>query len=93
MTKRTHTALTTYLTSILPDNVSGEISPADVREAFGDTHDSIVFWDDSIPSSATDTCTTGEMKFGSVTVDSTTVYHLYMCVDTNVWRRTELTTF
>jgi len=93
MTKRTHTALTSHIASILPDNLTGDISPEDIREAFGDSHDSIVFWDNSVPSSVTDTCTTGEMKFGSVTVDSTTLYHLYVCVDTNVWRRTELTTF
>jgi hypothetical protein len=93
MTKRTHTALTSHIASILPDNVSGAISPSDVREAFDDSHDSVVFWDNSIPSSATDTCVAGEMKFGSVTVESTTIHHLYVCVETNVWRRMELTTF
>ena len=93
MTKRTHTALTTYLSSTLADNVTGDISPTDIREALGDTHDSVVFWDNSVPSSATDTCTTGEMKFGSITIEEWTLYHLYVCVDTNKWRRSELTSF
>ena len=93
MTKRTHTALTSHIASILPDNVSGAISPEDIRESFGDSHDSMVFWDNSVPSSVTDTCATGEMKFGSVTVEETTIYHLYVCVDTDTWRRTEIISF
>ena len=93
MTKRTHTALTSHLASLLPDNTTGEISPEDIREVCDDTHDSVVFWDNSAPSSVTDTCAVGEVKFGSVTVDSTTIYHLYLCVDTNTWRRSELTSF
>ena len=93
MTKRTLTQLTSQVSSLLPDNTSGDISPEDIRSVFNDTHDSLTFWDNSVPSSASDTCTIGEMKFGGTTVDSTTIYHLYVCVNTDTWRRMELTTF
>ena len=93
MTKRTHTQLTSQVSSLLPDNTSGDISPEDIRSVFNDTHDSLTFWDNSVPSSASDTCTIGAMKFGGTTVDSTTIYHLYVCVNTDTWRRMELTTF
>ena len=93
MTKRTHTNLTSQVSSLLPDNSSGDISPEDIRSVFNDTHDSLIFWDNSVPSGATDTCTTGEIKFGSIAVNGTTIYHLYVCVDTDTWRSTELISF
>ena len=93
MTKRTKTELSSQIASILPDNSNGQISPSDVRSSFADTADSVVFWDDSVASSATATCSAGEMKFGGTVVDSTTVYHLYVCVATDTWRRMELVSF
>lgn len=93
MTKRTKTELSSQTASILPDNSNGQISPSDVRSSFIDTADSVIFWDDSVASSATATCDAGEMRFGGTTVDATTVYHLYVCVATDTWRRMELVSF
>ena len=93
MTKRTKTELSSQTASILPDNSNGQISPSDVRSSFIDTADSVVFWEDSVASSATATCSAGEMRFGGTTVDSTVVYHLYVCVATDTWRRMELVSF
>ena len=93
MTKRTKTELSSQTASILPDNSNGQISPSDVRSSFIDTADSVVFWEDSVASSATATCSAGEMRFGGTTIESTTIYHLYVCVSTDTWRRTELVSF
>ena len=91
MTKRTHTELTSQISSLLPDNTSGDISPEDIRSVFTDVGDSLLFWDNTIPTSTTEpACVTGEAKFGKNESD---IYHLYVCVATNTWKRTELTSF
>jgi hypothetical protein len=33
------------------------------------------------------------MQFGGTTINGTTIYHLYVCVATDTWRRMELTSF
>ena len=94
MTKRTKTELASQVSSLLPDNTSAEISPSDIRSVFTDVGDSLTFWDDTKPASATETCVKGETKFGSTDFGGgSIVYHLYVCVDTDTWRRAELTTF
>ena len=94
MTKRTKTELASQVGSLLPDNTSAEISPSDIRSVFTDVGDSLTFWDDTKPASATETCVKGETKFGSTDFGGgSIVYHLYVCVDTDTWRRAELTTF
>ena len=93
MTKRTKTELTSQVSTLLPDNNSAQITPENIRSVFTDVGDSLTFWDDTKPSSATESCTKGEMKFGGTDYDGTTVHHLYVCVDTNTWKRTELITF
>jgi len=91
MTKRTKTELSTQVSDLLLDNSSGEISPEDIRIVFTDVGDSLLFWDSTIPTSTTEpTCVKGETKFGKNVDD---VYHLFVCVETNTWRRTELTSF
>lgn len=91
MTKRTKTELTSEVTNLLPDNSIGKISPADVRSVFTDVSDSLLFWDNTIPTSATEpSCVVGEAKFGKNESD---IYHLYVCVATDTWKRTELTSF
>ena len=93
MTKRTKTELASQVSSILPDNTTAQISPSDIRSVFTDVGDSLIFWDDTKPASATESCTKGEIKFGSVVVETITLHHLYVCIDTNTWKRAELTTF
>ena len=93
MTKRTKTELASQVSSLLPDNTTAEISPADIRSVLTDVGDSLTFWDDTKPASATESCTKGEIKFGSVIVEATTLHHLYVCIETNTWKRAELTTF
>jgi hypothetical protein len=93
VTKRTKTELSNQVTSLLPNNSSGQISPEDVRSVFTDTADSLLFWNNSVPPSTSDTCSVGEFKFGSIVVGETTVYHLYVCVGTDTWRRAELVSF
>ena len=93
MTKRTKTQLASQVNDLLPDNTSAQISPSDIRSVFTDVGDSLTFWDDTKPASATESCTKGEIKFCSITVDSTTIHHLYVCVDTDTWKRAELITF
>ena len=91
MTKSTKTELAATVSSLLPDNVDGQISPLDIRTVFTDVGDSLFFWDNTIPISASNpTCVAGEAKFGKNESD---VYHLYVCVDTNTWKRSELTSF
>ena len=91
MTKRTKTELTSQVTDLLLDNTSALISPEDIRSVFTDVGDSLLFWDSTIPTSATEpACVAGEVKFGKNESD---VYHLYVCVDTNTWKRSELTSF
>ena len=90
MTKRTKTELATQVSNKLPDNSSALISPLDIRSVFTDVGDSLFFWDNTIPASATETCVKGETKFGKNADD---IYHLYICVDTDTWKRTELTSF
>ena len=91
MTKRTHTELTSQVSSLFPDNTSGDISPEDIRSVFTDVSDSLLFWDNTIPTSTTEpTCVAGEAKFGKNESD---IYHLYVCVATNTWKRAELTSF
>ena len=91
MTKRTKTELTSQVSSLLPDNNLGEISPSDIRSVFTDVGDSLLFWNSTIPTSATEpTCVAGELKFGKNESD---IYHLYVCVATNTWKRTELMSF
>ena len=90
MTKRTKTELTSQVSDLLLDNVSAQISPADIRSVFTDVGDSLLFWDSTIPASATEACVKGEAKFAKNDDD---VYHLYVCVDTNIWKRAELTSF
>ena len=91
MTKRTKTELSTQVSDLLLDNTSGAISPEDIRIVFTDVGDSLLFWDNTIPTSATEpTCVAGEVKFGKNESD---IYHLYVCVATNTWRRAELTSF
>ena len=60
MTKRTKTELASQVSSILPDNTTAEISPADIRSVFTDVGDSLTFWDDTKPASATESCTKGK---------------------------------
>ena len=93
MTKRTKTELTSQVTDLLLDNTSALISPEDIRSVFTDVGDSLLFWDNTAPASMTATGVVGEMKIASITIDETTVYHLYVCVATNTWRRTELISF
>ena len=93
MTKRTKTELATQVSDLLLDNTSGLISPEDVRSIFTDVGDSLLFWDSTKPTGAGNSCVQGEMKFGSTDYDGTIVHHLYVCVDTNTWKRTELITF
>ena len=94
MTKRTKTELATQIANNLEDNTSGLITPEKIRNTFTDVSDSLLFWDDSTPSSATDTCTVGEIKLGNTDFGGgVVVYYLYACVATNTWRRTELSSF
>ena len=94
MTKRTKTELATQIANNLEDNTSGLITPEKIRNTFTDVSDSLLFWDDSTPSSATDTCTVGEIKLGNTDFGGgVIVYYLYACVATNTWRRTELSSF
>ena len=91
MTKRTKTELTSQVSDLLLDNTSAQISPSDIRSVFTDVGDSLLFWDSTIPTSATTpTCVKGELKFGKNDDD---IYHLYICVETNTWKRSELTSF
>ena len=91
MTKRTKTELTSQVSDLLLDNVSAQISPADIRSVFTDVGDSLLFWDNTIPTSTTEpTCVAGEVKFGKNESD---IYHLYVCVATDTWKRAELTSF
>ena len=94
MTKRTKTELATQIANNLEDNTSGLITPEKIRNTFTDVSDSLLFWDDSTPSSATENCTVGEIKLGSTDFGGgVIVYYLYACVATNTWRRTELSSF
>tara|TARA_R100001377_G_scaffold84745_1_gene69007 strand:- start:2598 stop:2879 length:282 start_codon:yes stop_codon:yes gene_type:complete len=93
MTKRTKTQLASQVSSLLPDNTNALITPEDIRSVFTDVGDSLAFWDDTKPAIAAEACTKGEIKFGSTTVDATVIHHLYVCVDSNTWKRAELTTF
>ncbi len=90
MTKRTKTELANETSELLLDNTSAEISPADIRSVFTDVGDSLLFWDSTIPASAAETCVKGETKFGKNAED---IYHLYICIDTDTWKRTELISF
>ena len=91
MTKRTKTELASQVSDKLLDNTTAEISPSDIRSVFTDVGDSLLFWDNTIPTSATEpTCVVGEVKFGKNESD---IYHLYVCVATNTWRRAELASF
>tara|TARA_R100000656_G_scaffold89388_1_gene65203 strand:- start:255 stop:527 length:273 start_codon:yes stop_codon:yes gene_type:complete len=90
MTKRTKTDLVSnVINTLLLDNAGGEISPEDLRTGFIDTADSVVFWDNTKPASATASCTVGEVKIAA----TDTIYHLYVCVATDTWRRAELGSF
>ena len=90
MTQRTKTDLiNNVINSLLPDNVSGEISPEDLRTGFVDTTDSVIFWDASAPSSASATCSAGQINFAA----TEGVYFLYICVATDTWKRAELASF
>ena len=90
MTKRTKTDLVSnVINALLLDNDSGEISPEDLRTGFIDTADSVVFWDNTKPASATASCTLGEVKI-ALTGE---IWHLYICVATDTWRRAELGSF
>ena len=44
MTKRTKTELASQVSSLLPDNTTAEISPADIRSVFTDYADSLALW-------------------------------------------------
>ena len=90
MTKRTKTELASQVSSLLPDNTTAQISPSDIRSVFTDVGDSFALWDSTVPASTTESCVKGEMKFGKNEHD---IYHLYVCVDTDTWKRAELTTF
>ena len=90
MTKRTKTDLVNnIINALLLDNDSGEISPEDLRTGFIDTADSVVFWDNTKPASTTESCTLGEVKIGL----TGEIWHLYICVATDTWRRAELGSF
>ena len=90
MTQSTKTDLiNNVINSLLPDNVSGEISPEDLRTGFVDTTDCVIFWDDSAPSSASATCSAGQINFAA----TEGVYFLYICVATDTWKRAELASF
>ena len=93
MTKRTKTELTSQISSRLPDNTAAEISPEDIRSVFTDICDSLFFWDNAVPASVAEACVAGEAKFGSITIGETTIFHLYVCVATDTWKRTELISF
>ena len=90
MTKRTKTELATQVSELLLDNTSAEISPTDIRSVFTDVGDSLFFWDSTIPASASESCVKGETKFGKNAED---IYHLYICIDTDTWKRAELISF
>ena len=90
MTKRTKTELATQVSELLLDNTSAEISPTDIRSVFTDVGDSLFFWDSTIPASASESCVKGETKFGKNAED---IYHLYICIDTDRWKRAELISF
>jgi|TARA_R110000751_G_scaffold241193_1_gene341702 hypothetical protein len=90
MTKRTKTELSSQVSNLLLNNSSGLISPEDIRSVFTDVGDSLLFWDSTIPTSATEACVKGESKFGKNADD---IHHLYICVETNTWKRAELTSF
>ena len=90
MTKRTKTELATQVSELLLDNTSAEISPTDIRSVFTDVGDSLFFWDSTIPASASESCGKGETKFGKNAED---IYHLYICIDTDTWKRAELISF
>lgn len=90
MTKRTKTDLVSnVIEALLLDNDGGEISPQDLRTGFIDTADSVLFWDNTTPASASETCSAGEVRFAS----TGGIYFLYVCVATNTWRRSEMTSF
>ena len=94
MTKRTKTELALQVSTQLTNTTSALISPEDIRSVFTDVGDSLTFWDDTKPASATESCVKGEIKFGSTDYGGgSIVHHLYVCVDTNTWKRAELTTF
>ena len=90
MTNRTKTDLVTnVINTLLLDNDSGQISPEDLRTGFIDTADSVLFWADSAPASSTESCAVGETRIAA----TDTVWHLYVCVATDTWRRAELGSF
>ena len=90
MTNRTKTDLVTnVINALLLDNDSGQISPEDLRTGFIDTADSVLFWTDSAPASSTESCAVGETRIAA----TDTVWHLYICVATDTWRRAELGSF
>lgn len=90
MTKRTKTELASQVSSLLPDNTTAQISPSDIRSVFTDVGDSFALWDSTVPANSSESCVKGEMKFGKNEHD---IYHLYVCIDTDTWKRAELTTF
>ena len=88
MTSKTKTELQSQINTLLPDNTNGEISPEDVRTNFIDATDSLVFYTSTAPASTTETCTVGDVR-----VAGSDPYYMYVCVASNLWRRTELATF
>ena len=52
MTKRTKTELINEVDTLLLDNTSAEISPADIRSVFTDYADSLTLWDSTAPTVA-----------------------------------------
>ena len=90
MTKRTKTDLVSnVINALLLDNDGGEISPQDLRTGFIDTADSVIFWDDTAPANSTESCTVGETRIAATDA----VWHVYICVATDTWRRAELGSF
>ena len=73
MTKRTKTELATQVSTLLPDNTTAEISPADIRSVYTDYADSLTLWSSSKPSSATNAATATVTFTGVPAVNDTIV--------------------
>ena len=71
MTKRTKTELATQVSTLLQDNTTAEISPADIRSVYTDYADSLTLWSSSKPSSATNAATATVAFTGVPAVDDT----------------------
>ena len=88
MTSKTKAELQSQINTLLPDNTNAEISPEDVRTNFIDATDSLIFYKSTAPASSTEACVVGDIR-----VAGSDPYYMYVCVASNLWRRTELAPF